>query len=134
MNAYSEDLRRKIVKAVSARGMEFHFESNGLDPEQPLIYRWEILNHAGVRIACYVGKSKNGAKRPPRDYKRNVRRLLAGQPYRKSKPDEFRAIHRLMAEAVRQDQALVLTLLRNVSPDENINDAEQKLRQEHGAM
>ncbi len=114
--------------------MEFRFGANGVDPEQPLIYRWEIFDHVGERTACYVGKSKNGAKRPLRDYKRNVRRLLAGQPYRKSKPEEFRDIHRLMAEAVRQDRTIVLTLLRNVSPGENINDAEQKLRQEHGAM
>ena len=56
--------------------MEFHFEANGVDPEQPLIYRWEIFDHVGERTACYVGKSKNGAKRPLRDYKRNVRRLL----------------------------------------------------------
>ena len=114
--------------------MEFRFEANGVDPKQPLIYRWEIFDHAGERIACYVGKSRNGAKRPLHDYRRNVRRLLAGQPYRKGKPDEFRAIHRMMAEAVRQDQALVLTLLRNVSPGENINHAEQELRREHGAM
>ena len=118
--------------------MEFRFEANGVDSVQPLIYRWEIFDHAGEPIACYVGKSKNGAKRPLRDYKRNVRRLLAGQPYRKSKPDEFqpdefRAIHRLMAEAVRQDQTIVLTLLRNVSPNESINDAEQELLREHGA-
>ena len=59
-----------------------------------------------------------------------VKTAVAGQPYRKSKPEEFRGIHYLMAEAVRQDQTIVLTLLRNVSPGENINDAEQKLRQD----
>lgn len=72
--------------------MEFRFEVNGVDPEQPLIYRWVVGDEAGDRIAGYVGKSKNGAKRPLRDYERNVRRLMAGRPYRKGKPDGFREI------------------------------------------
>lgn len=116
------------------QAVEFRFEVNGVDPARPLIYRWLIVDEAGDRIACYVGKSKNGAKRPMRDYERNVRRLMAGRPYRKGKPDGFREIHRLMAEAVRQKQTIVLTLLRNVPPDEDINVAEQELRREHGAM
>ena len=117
------------------RWMEFRFEENGVDQEKPLIYRWEIFDYpGGTRLACYVGKSKNGSRRPRRDYKRNVNRLLAWLPYRRGKPDQFRAIHRLMAEAVRQEQVLVLTLLQNVLPEENINHVEQALRRMHEAM
>ena len=114
--------------------VEFRFEPNGVNPEAALIYRWEIFGPDSARLVCYVGKSKNGARRPLRDYKRNVLRLLAGQPYRKSKPDEFRAIHRLMANAVQQQQTLVLTLLKNIAPHEDINAEEQRLRREHGGM
>lgn len=51
------------------------------------IYEWRIEG-----VGLYVGKSKDLASRL-REYPNNVRKLLAGEPYRKSKPDKFRLIH-----------------------------------------
>jgi hypothetical protein len=57
------------------------------------VYEWRI-----DEVGLYVGKSKRLAAKL-REYPNNVRKLLAGRPYRKSKPDDFRAVHRNLADA-----------------------------------
>lgn len=79
--------------------MTFTTERNGVDETQPLIYLWTITYPDG-RISRYVGKAVRGSKRPLTQYRRNLENLLAGRPYRKSKPDRFRTVHRAMASCV----------------------------------
>jgi hypothetical protein len=86
----------------------------------PVFYIWTIED-AGV----YVGKYKN-IHRPRREYRRNVERLLSGEPYRKNKPDKFRRIHHALANAVREGKRLTLTILENPLP-ENLNAREREL-------
>jgi hypothetical protein len=91
--------------------MNFEIDTNGIDETAPLIYQWDVT--IGGRTHRYVGKAKNGSGRPRRHYARNVGRLLAGKPYRASKPDEWRRVHRVMAEAVRCGGAIRLHLVEN---------------------
>lgn len=53
----------------------------------PGIYEWRI----GERF-LYIGKSKALARRI-REYPNNVRKLIAGQAYRKSNPNAYRPVH-----------------------------------------
>lgn len=112
---------------------EYEFEPGGEDEARALLYQWEILDGEGRLVGQrYVGKSSGGSGRPKRHYRRNVERLLSGRPYRRGKPDEFRAIHRAMAEAVRQGWRVKLTLLRNVEEGKDINEAERRAQDEYG--
>ena len=82
--------------------MDFHLVTNGADESQPLLYQWEIHDaQTGELRGRYVGKARAGSERPRVHYARNVKRLLAGLPYRRNKPESFRAVHRALAEAVR---------------------------------
>lgn len=74
----------------------------------------------------YVGKAAEGADRPRKHYRRNVANLLAGRPYRKSKPTEFREVHRRLAEAVERKLEIRLSFLCNVKAGEDINTIEQQ--------
>jgi hypothetical protein len=103
--------------------------SHHVDPARPLLYYWHVsLN--GTSYFRYVGKSETGADRPRTHYRQNVRRLLAGLPYRKAKPDGFRVVHHQLALAARKGWEIRLELLRNVLPRENIFEAERRA-QEH---
>lgn len=105
---------------------------NGTDPQLPLIYMWEI--HDGVRlVGRYIGKCKNGSKRPNYEYKNNVRKLRAGLPYRKGNPAGYRRIHRAMAAALDKGFRLSLTYLCNVPDGENIDTWEERYIQLHGS-
>ncbi|WP_334033660.1 hypothetical protein [Burkholderia gladioli] len=107
--------------------MDFEVIRDGIDDAKPLLYQWEIHDsRTGDFLARYIGKAVRGSKRPLRHYERNVRRLIAGMAYRKSKPDGFRRVHRALAEAVSAGHRITLTLLRNVGPDEDINEAERQ--------
>ena len=112
--------------------MAFLESDGGADPAQPLIYLWEISDQDGEVYCRYVGKASRGAHRPRTQYCRNVNNILHGRPYRKSKPEEFRAIHRRMADAVQCGHTLRLSFLCNVGPDENINLLERKWQQHFG--
>ena len=114
--------------------MEFVEIEGSADPAQPLIYLWEILDQDGEVCCRYVGKASRGAYRPRTQYRRNVNNILQGRPYRKSKPEEFRAIHRRMAEAVRCGHALRLSFICNVMPAENINLVERKWQHHYGLV
>lgn len=94
-------------------------------PTGPLIYCFRI----GADV--YVGKAKGGPKRPLTHYRRNVRRLIAGKPYRASKPDKWRRVHHAMADAVRSGVSIRLEFY--VSSLERIDDDEQRLIRELGA-
>ena len=99
---------------------------NRLDDEHgPLIYIWTI----GADM--YVGKSKNGISRAIGEYRNNVRKLLAGLPYRRSKPDQWRRVHRRLGEAVRAGEPITLELIPSTLV--GLNADEQRLIRELGA-
>ena len=106
--------------------MEFKTIKNDVNESAPLLYLWEILDtSSGQSIGRYVGKAKNGSRRPLKHYVRNVRRLLRGEAYRKSKPNAYRTVHRAMRDAVQNGQQITLTLIRNIPSGEDIDLAER---------
>lgn len=107
-----------------------HYEEveTDVDPSLPLIYLWQVHDDTGRLVYAYVGKAKGGAGRPRTHYDRNVRNLLAGRPYRKGKPGEFRRVHRELAEAVRNGHVVTLTLLCNVGEGEDIDELERRMQ------
>jgi hypothetical protein len=129
-----EQQRRAKPMARAEPGFEFTFEAGDVDEAQPLIYHWKITNSAGEVLFQYVGKAKHGSRRPTRHYRRNVDRLLNGHPYRKGAPDAFREVHHELAAASRAGHTIVLRLLRNVRPGENINDAEREEQERYGCV
>ena len=101
--------------------------AKGVDPNRPGIYVWAIQG-----VGAYVGKYTWGT-RPTRDYERNVRRLLAGKPYRLNKPDKWRKIHRALAAAVRDGRSIFLAILMNGSAEE-LQARERELIREIGTL
>lgn len=73
------------------------------------IYLWTI------GTASYVGKAKHISSRRW-EYMNNVRKIEAGLPYRKGRPDGFRAVHRALAEAKSAGQTIVWKLLERCEP------------------
>jgi hypothetical protein len=118
---------------MSELRMRFEEGQSDVDPTRPLIYLWEIVGLDGVVCCSYVGKASGGANRPRTQYRRNVHNILNGRPYRKGKPDQFRVIHRRMAQAVRAGETVRLTLVCNVAPGENINQLERFWQVHYGA-
>jgi hypothetical protein len=108
-------------------------ELSGVDEGRPLIYMWEIWSDDGTLVGRYVGKASKGSRRPLSHYKRNVSNILAGKPYRKGKPEGYRRVHRILADAVSNGHRVRLSLLRNVEPDENINRVERSLIEQHNS-
>ena len=125
--------RRSAQPSKSELQMRFSEVQGDVDPSRPLIYLWEILDSSGVVCCRYVGRSSGGADRPRTDYRRNVDNFLSGKPYRKGKPDDFRAIHRRMAQAVQAGESLRLSFICNVAADEDINEVERFWQAHHGA-
>jgi hypothetical protein len=105
--------------------MRYTVSPHLIEENLPLIYMWEIRDNAGTLIGRYVGKAKGGSKRPRKHYSKNVRNILDGKVYRKSKPNAFRRIHLALAEAERNDHSIVLYFLYNILVHENINEVEQ---------
>jgi hypothetical protein len=95
-----------------AKEMNIAFRINGVDPDSPLLYRITI----GGNLS-YVGCA-NSARRPQKAYKRNLQRMIDGQPYRKNKPDGFRLVHRRMFEAIQRGEDVVIDLIRNVAKND----------------
>ncbi len=102
-----------------------------VDPKQPLIYLWELLDQDGEVYCHYGGQTSVGATRPCDHYRSNVDKLLQGGDYRPSKPKAFRAIHKSMAAAVRLGHTIQLSLLCNVGPSEDIYALERKYQQQY---
>ena len=109
--------------------MNIAFSMNGVDPNSPLLYRI-IIKSSLYYIGC-----ANTARRPQKAYARNVKHMIEGQPYRKSKAEGFRFIHRRMLEAIQNGDDVVIELIRNV-PRENKFEEERaeiaKYRQKYG--
>jgi hypothetical protein len=80
--------------------------------DKPGIYAWEIEGK-GVYVGKYTHKS-----RPLREYEKNVRRLLAGEPYRPQKPHGFRRVHHALAEAVVAGRQIILHILENCDAED----------------
>lgn len=96
---------------------------NALDDEHgPMIYVWRV----GADV--YVGKSINGVGRAVREYHNNVRKMLAGQPYRKSKPDAWRRVHRRLHAAMLAGETITLELIPSTLED-LLKDEERLIRE-----
>lgn len=80
-------------------------ESINLD--LPGIYEWRIGGHS-----LYIGKSARLRGRI-REYPNNVRKLIAGEAYRKGKPTSYREIHRALRIAHDGLVVVTLTVLEN---------------------
>lgn len=91
---------------------------DGIDLSKPGIYQWQIAGGG-----TYIGKSKNLRSRL-REYDNNVRKQGLGLPYRKSKPDAFRLIHRQLHAAKKAGAEITVTVLENCSI-ENLIDRER---------
>jgi len=90
------------------------------DIDKPGLYRWDIEG-----VGSYIGKYTKPS-RPKKHYARNVRRLLANEPYRKNKPEGFRVIHRVLAKAFCQGRRITLTIVKNY-PVEELHDRERAM-------
>lgn len=101
--------------------MPFQYIENAVNANEPLLYRISIGDHFH-----YIGCA-NSARRPYRHYERNVRNLKNGKPYRKNKPDGFRAIHRQLFEASENGLRIVVELLRNVPREEKFREERREI-------
>src|SRR5665213_3240216 len=91
--------------------------AENVDCSRPGIYRWQI-DGTGV----YIGKYTH-IRRPTKEYRRNVIRILKQLP--SHHPDgRFRRIHHALADAVKDGRCITLTILANARPDE-LNRVEQ---------
>lgn len=93
------------------------------------IYEWRIEG-----VGLYVGQSKR-LKSRLREYPNNVRKLIAKAPYRKSKPDGFRVIHRHLSAAYESQAAVKFSVLEICARD-LLNECERawiKRRREEAA-
>lgn len=95
------------------------------DESGPLIYVWRVGGDV------YVGKSVNGVGRAVGEYRNNIRKMIAGQPYRKSKPGQWRKVHQRLHAAVTAGEEITLELIP--STRESIKADEQRLIRELGA-
>ena len=93
----------------------------GVDPALPGIYEWRIEG-----VGVYIGQYTR-ASRPRRQYGVNVANILNGRPYRQGKPNQFRAVHHHLAEAVRTRRLVTLALLENVIDKPSRNRREREL-------
>jgi hypothetical protein len=115
------------------KDLTFTFNPNAVDQGCALIYRWEIKDANGEIKGLYIGKAKGGAERPLTHYRRNVKRLLAGKPYRLNKPEGFRKSHRALAEAVEAGYNIALTLVCNIKEGLSIDFVEQEQIKKHNS-
>jgi hypothetical protein len=105
-------------KTLSDRWCEY-LVCEGVDQKKPGIYEWKIDG-----VGSYIGKYRR-ISRPTKHYRRNVIRLMNGDPYRKGKPAGFRRIHLELEKAVRENRRIELHILENVAVAEiNVREAE----------
>lgn len=121
-----------VAAAPASPGFSYEFHSGGIDPHHALIYLWEVLGESDQVLYRYVGKAKNGDGRPIEHYRRNVLNLLRGQPYRKGKPDGYRAIHRRLAAAMVSGERVRLSFVCNVSNADDIDEVESSWQRHYG--
>ena len=125
---------RGPIDGDSIEQMKFVEITGSVDADRPLIYLWEILDENGEVCCRYVGKASRGAERPRTQYRRNVNNILQGRPYRKGKPDQFRLIHRQMADAVLSGQKIRLSFVCNVADGEDINALERHWQSHYSSL
>lgn len=102
-------------------------DSNHVDIDLPGIYEWQIEG-----VGSYIGKSKRLKKRL-REYPNNVRKLIAGLPYRASKPQSFRLIHHELHRAQEEKRQIVFTVVENC-PLAELSEREQFWIAERGTL
>jgi hypothetical protein len=124
------------IQALGRMNWSFEFEEveGPVDTDGPLIYLWEVFDHGGNIWYWYIGKAVRGADRPRTQYRRNVENLLAGKPYRKSKPNAFRLSHQRMAEATKLGLRIRLSFVCNVAADESINVIERHWQRHYAVV
>jgi hypothetical protein len=113
------------------KDLKFTFNPGAVDQNRGLIYRWEIKDANGEVKGLYIGKAKAGGERPLKHYKRNVKRLLAGKPYRLGNPDGFRKSHRALAQAAVDNYSVELSFVCNIAEGCSIDTVEQNLILQH---
>lgn len=89
-----------------------------IDLDLPGIYEWRIGSDS-----LYIGKSKRLRGRI-REYPNNVRRLLAGQPYRRGKPTSYRDVHHALRAAHDAMISVTVSILENCARTD-LNQREQ---------
>ncbi|MFT4055448.1 MAG: hypothetical protein QM681_13155 [Novosphingobium sp.] len=89
------------------------------DQSLPGIYEWRIADRA-----IYIGKSKRLPKRI-REYPNNVRKMLAGLPYRKGKQVAYRVVHHALKSAYDEQAVVTVTILQNCDLSE-LNELERR--------
>jgi hypothetical protein len=99
--------------------------ASGVDCTKPGIYRWEIEG-GGI----YIGKYTN-IRRPTKEYRRNVVRILKQLPSHHPN-GRFRRIHHALAAAVTEGRRITLTILAN-SELGDLNRREQEFIRSEGA-
>lgn len=120
--------------AVKSKILSFEVVNlENLDTKKPIIYMWTIHDKNDSLIGVYVGKSKDGAERPLKRYKANVKKMVEGKPYKKKYPDRFRQVHHALKNAMQNEHLIKLHFIHSVAIDENINDEEQRCIKEHDA-
>ena len=90
----------------------------GIDLDLPGIYEWSIGDEC-----LYIGKSVRLRGRI-REYPNNVRKLIAGESYRKSKPTSYREVHHELRSAHDGMIAVRVTVLENCDRSD-LNQREQ---------
>ena len=79
----------------------------GIQLVNPGIYEWRLEG-----IGLYIGQSRRMRARI-REYPNNVRKLLAGAPYRAGRPTNYRAIHHDLQRAYKTGATILVTILEN---------------------
>lgn len=83
-----------------------------IDLDQPGVYEWRI-GHDSI----YIGKSARLSGRI-REYPNNVRKLIAGEAYRRGNPTSYRAIHHELRAAHDRLLAVSVTVIENCRKDD----------------
>ena len=89
-----------------------------IDLDLPGIYEWRIGSDS-----LYIGKSGRLRGRI-REYPNNVRRLLAGEPYRRGNPTSFREVHHELRAAHDGMISVTVSILENCARAD-LNQREQ---------
>ena len=89
-----------------------------IDLDLPGIYEWRVGGDS-----LYIGQSA-GLRSRIREYPNNVRKLIVGKAYRKSKPTRYRDIHYELRAAHDGMTPVIVTILENCARAD-LNQREQ---------
>lgn len=102
--------------------------NDATDMHLPGIYEWRIEDQK-----IYIGQSKHLVSRI-HEYPNNVRKILAGEPYRRGNPKGFRRVHDALRLAHDQHCRVTVAILENC-PLSDLNEKKRAwivLRREQG--